>query len=94
MNVTLRRQVVKTCPFKNETDVGELVITIDADEAPELHELGARIDALTTEPITHEDFTREVAALVPEGSEVVTTWSTGPWAVEVRARALFRDHLH
>jgi hypothetical protein len=84
MITTLRRQVVKRCPYKDETDRGELVITIPGD-APELHALGEAVDGLTAEPISHEDFTRRIAALLPAGSEAVTTWVTGPWSVEVRA---------
>jgi hypothetical protein len=86
MITTLRRQVVKQCPFKDETDAGELVITIDGD-APELHGLGEAVDAYTADPISHEDFTRSVAMLLPAGSEAVTTWTTGPWSVEVRVKS-------
>lgn len=82
MITVIRRPVVKRCPFKDEVDAGELVITL-AGRAPELHELGERIDRLAAHPVSHEDFTREVCALLPEGARVVTTWHTGPWAVEV-----------
>jgi hypothetical protein len=81
---TLRRQVIKQCPFREETDIGELVITIGGD-APELHELGAAVDGYAANRISHEDFTRTIAALLPAGSEAVTTWRTGGWSVEVRA---------
>jgi hypothetical protein len=79
----LRRPIVKQCPFKDETDHGELVITIRGD-APELHALAAAVDEAAKGRVSHEDFTRRVAALLPAGSEVVTTWHTGPWDVEVR----------
>jgi len=82
MSVTIRRQVIKRCPFKDEMDAGELVITICGD-APELHKLGREIDGLCGSPVSHEDFTRGVLALVPEGSAVTTRWHTGPWFVEV-----------
>lgn len=82
MITVITRQVVKRCPYKDEDDVGELVITIPGD-APELHELGEQIRKLMAVAGTHEAFTRRVAALVP-GAEVVTRWHTGPWAVEVR----------
>jgi hypothetical protein len=82
MITTIRRPVIKRCPFRDETDAGELVITF-AGEAPELHALAAEIDALCTGPVSHEDFTRAVYALAPGASLVVTTWSTGPWAVKV-----------
>jgi hypothetical protein len=77
----IRRPVIKRCPFKDETDAGELVITFDG-AAPELHDLAAQVDKLAAEPVSHEDFTSAVAALVP-GAHVATTWSTGPWSVEV-----------
>ena len=79
---TIRRPVIKQCPFKDETDAGELVITF-AGDAPELHGLAAKVDALNAEPVSHEDFTAAVAALVPD-ARVVTTWNTGPWSVEVQ----------
>ncbi len=83
MRVIIRRQVVKRCPYRDELDAGELTVTVDG-EAPELHALGAQVDAIVSEPVSHEDFTRSVAALLPPGSRVVTTWRTGPWSVEVR----------
>jgi hypothetical protein len=45
MITTITRQVVKQCPYKNETDVGELTVVIDG-EAPELHDLAERVDKL------------------------------------------------
>jgi hypothetical protein len=86
ITTTLRRQVIKQCPYKDETDVGELVIVIP-DEAPELHNLAAAVDAITADPISHEAFTAEVADMLPPGSTVTTTWQTGPWSVEVTASA-------
>ena len=87
MITTIRRPVIKRCPFKDETDAGELVITFDG-EAPELHALAAAIDQLCQEPVTHEAFTAAVAELVPD-AKVTTTWSTGPWAAEVTESATF-----
>lgn len=86
MAVSLRMPVVKQCPFRDETDAGELVITIPGD-APELHDLAAAVDSAAAGRVSHEDFTRRVASLLPAGSGVVTTWHTGPWSVEVRAVA-------
>lgn len=83
MTVILRKPVVKQCPFKDETDTGELVITVPGD-APELHALAEAVDRAGAGAVTHEEFTRRVAALLPAGSQVVTTWRTGPWSVEVR----------
>jgi hypothetical protein len=80
--ITLRRPVIKRCPYKDEADAGELVIVLPGD-APELHALGDDIDALSGKAITHEEFTRAVLALLPEGARVTTTWHTGSWAVEV-----------
>lgn len=82
MITSIRRQVVKRCPYKDETDVGELVITIPG-EAPELHGLAEAIDGATADPVSHEVFTARVAVMVPPGSQVTTTWHTGPWDVEV-----------
>lgn len=81
--ITVRRPVIKRCPFKAETDAGELVITFPGD-APELHNLAEKIDALCAEPITHEDFTRAIAVMLGDEVQVSTTWNTGPWSVEVR----------
>ncbi len=84
VTVTLRRPVIKRCPYRDETDAGDLVVVLDG-EAPELHDLAAQVDALCAEPITHEQFTDRLAALLPAGARVTTTWHTGPWAVEVEA---------
>jgi len=81
--ITVRRPVIKRCPFKDETDAGELVITF-AEDAPELHNLAEKIDALCAEPVTHEDFTRGVLDMLGGEAQVTTTWHTGPWSVEVR----------
>ena len=89
MITTLRRQVIKQCPYKDETDAGELVITIPG-EAPELHDLAARVDAAAAGRVSHEEFTRKVTALCPPGSQVTTTWHTGPWRAEVREGAVMR----
>lgn len=83
MITVIRRPVIKRCPFVDETDAGELVITFPG-EALELHNLAAEVDKLSAEPVSHEEFTASVAAMVP-GAHVVTTWNTGPWSVEVRA---------
>lgn len=82
MITVIRRPVIKRCPFRDETDAGELVITFTGP-APELHELAAQVDLLAAGPVSHEDFTARVAELLPEGSLAVTTWHTGPWTVEV-----------
>lgn len=86
MITTLRRPVIKRCPFRDEIDAGELVITLRGP-APELHQLAEQIDRLAAAPISHEDFTEQVAILLPMGSRLETTWRTGPWSVEVRADA-------
>jgi hypothetical protein len=86
MITVIRRPVIKQCPYKHETDAGELTVTIPGP-APELHELAASVDAITAGAVSHEDFTAAVAALLPPGSQVVTTWRTGPWSVEVRQEA-------
>jgi hypothetical protein len=82
MMTIVRRSISKTCPYKNELDEGELEITFYGDEAPELHDLAARIDELCVTPISHERFTAAVISLVPE-AEVSTSWKTGPWLVTV-----------
>lgn len=90
MITVIRRPVIKRCPWKDETDAGELVITIPGP-APELHELAAAVDALCEQPVSHEEFTAAVAALLPDDSLAVTTWNTGPWAVEVTESAKTRE---
>lgn len=83
--VILTRPIVKRCPYVGETDRGELVIVLDAapGDVPELHNLGQEIDKLTEGPVSHEEFTAGVAALVP-GAGVMSCWGTGCWRVEVR----------
>jgi hypothetical protein len=81
MLTNIRRLVIKRCPFTDETDIGEIVISFDGP-APELHELDNKINALCRHAISHEDFTAGVAVLVP-GATVKTTWQTGSWSVEV-----------
>ncbi len=80
MVTTLRRPVVKQCPYRDETDIGLLVIVIPG-EAPELHNLGHAIDEVAAAPggISHEEFTARVAEMLPPGSKVTTTWRTGVW---------------
>lgn len=91
--ITIRRAVLKRCPHRDETDRGELAITLPGD-APELHHLGAQVDVLCDHAVTHEDFTRSVLALLPEGARVATTWHTGPWLVEVSEGALLREPVN
>jgi hypothetical protein len=81
--ITVRRPVVKRCPYKDEADAGELTITFPKN-APELHRLAAWVDSLCGDPITHEEFTRTVADHLGTDVLVITTWHTGPWSVEVR----------
>lgn len=85
--VTLRWAITKRCPFRDEIDAGQMVITV-GENAPELHNLAGEVSRLTAEPVSHEDFTRAVAMLLPAGSEVVTTWNTGPFDVTVTCRVL------
>lgn len=84
---TIRRSVAKQCPFKDETDAGELTITFTGD-APELHALDKEVNALTATPISHEDFTWQIATAAERAGmvmKVTTTWHTGAWSVEVTA---------
>jgi len=82
MITTYRRPVIKQCPYKPETDLGELVITA-AGRLPRLPALDAAIAAITARPASHEDFTVGVAALLPPGARAASTWHTAGWAVEV-----------
>lgn len=82
MVVGITRPVIKRCPFRGETDAGELTIVL-SDDVPELHDLAEKIDALCAQPISHEDFTRAVRALLPDDVLVRSRWHTGPWTVEV-----------
>ena len=81
--ITIRRNVTKQCPYKAEIDIGELVITLPGD-APELHGLARLVEAVAETQISHEDYTRAILAILPEGASVLTRWRTGPWSVEVR----------
>ena len=80
--ITIRRPVMKQCPFKDETDAGELIITFPG-AAPELHNLSELVDSMFAGPVTHEEFTRAVADMLGGEAKVTTTWQTGPWSVEV-----------
>jgi hypothetical protein len=91
--ITITRPVVKACPYRDELDFGTLAITFPYD-ASELHALSRQVDEVAGEPITHEEYTRRVLSLLPEGSSVVTTWGTGLWKVEVREGALLRHDVH
>ncbi len=82
MTTTLSRQVVKQCPYRPETDFGTLVITLDGP-APDLLALAAAIAPLTARPISHEDYTAAVAALLPPAARAASTWRTAGWTVEV-----------
>ena len=64
--ITIRRPVIKRCPFKDELDAGELTIVIGGP-APELHALGSRVDEIAGKPVSHEDFTVAVAELIQIG---------------------------
>jgi hypothetical protein len=81
--ITVRRQLAKHCPYADEIDVGTLTITAPTD-APELHALTAQIDKIAAGRISHEEFTRHAAALLPPGSVVTWVTRTGPWDVECR----------
>lgn len=86
MRVTVTRQVLKPCPFSVEWDVGTLTIVWETDgNVPELHDLGHKIDLISSEPITHEQWTKGVQDAVPDAIEVRTEWRTGPWEVTVDA---------
>lgn len=89
MITTLYTPIVKQCPYRRETDHGALVVEIPG-KAPELHKLGMQVEYLAANPISHEDFTAEVALLVP-GAEVTSYWETGPWTVKVTDRAVLRQ---
>ena len=84
--ITIRRLMAKRCPYVDEVDVGTLTITAPID-APELHDLEAQTDKMAAVPVSHEDFTRQVAALLPPGSVAVWETRTGKWDVEVRETA-------
>lgn len=81
--ITVSRLIAKRCPFVDELDIGTLTLTCPLD-APELHDLARLAETIAADPISHEDFTRQVVRLLPPGSEAVWTTQTGPWSVEVR----------
>ena len=91
--IVVSMPVTKRCPFRDETDIGHLTVTAPGD-SPELHSLAEQIRELATrEPVSHEDYTRAVAWLLPAGTKVVTTWQTGPWDVEVTEYAVLREPI-
>lgn len=80
--ITAGTDVTKQCPYVEETDMGRLEVTCP-DDAPELHELGEQVENICGKGLTHEEFTRQVHALLPKGSLTVSTWRTGRWDVKV-----------
>lgn len=80
--IVISTPVLKRCPFLDEADHGHLTVTLPGD-APELHALGGQVDDLCAKPVTHEQFTRDVLAVLPAGASVVTRWQTGRWNVAV-----------
>lgn len=82
--ITVTMPVLTQCPFKDEIDAISLSVTCP-DNAPELHGLAAKVWELAVkEPVSHEEFTRRVRALLPAEALVVVTGRVGPWSVEVR----------
>ena len=76
------RMVAHRCPHANDdVDIGELEIELP-DDAPELHALARQIDTFADVDITHEEYTRQIAKLLPTGARVHTTWRTGGWLVD------------
>lgn len=90
MIITIRRPVIKRCPFRDEIDAGRLELTLTG-EAPELHGLDAAIEDLCTVPVSHEDFTASLADLLPPGSVVRSFWNTGSLDVEVEVISVAVD---
>ena len=84
--ITVRWQLAKHCPYVDEIDVGTLTITCPRD-APELHALATDIRKISAEPVSHEEFTRQVEALLPSGSTVTWETQTGPFGVVVTEHA-------
>lgn len=79
---------VHQCPFKNETDEGELEVTYAAgDQSIELHSLKAWLDTLDEWEVSHEAYTHHVRdTLETVGVKVltcVTRWTTAGMKVEV-----------
>lgn len=83
--IALRKPVAKRCPYRDELDIGDVDITLDAEDAPELHALAEAIDEVGRDPVglTHEEFTRRVVALIDGPATVTTTWKTGGWVVVI-----------
>jgi NADPH-dependent 7-cyano-7-deazaguanine reductase QueF len=90
VNITITGQVTKLCPFVDESDDGTVRITLNADAAPELHGLRAYLDTFAGVPLSHEEFTRRLAADYP-GAEVESTWHTA--GLEVTCRAVSGERV-
>lgn len=85
MILTVTAPVTKRCPYKDESDDGEVTLTFHVAEGdgPELHDLASLLDTYRHVEISHEAFTREVAAATGAES-VCSTWTTAGMTVTAR----------
>lgn len=76
MRVTISGAVSKLCPYRQELDVGRVTLELDVSDGdgPELHAVAAYLGAFADRALSHEEFTRIVAADLAAG--VVSTWTT------------------
>lgn len=77
MRVTVTADATKLCPYANEMDEGTVEVTFEVhnSDAPEIHLLGAKLEAAYGQARSHEEFTRWVAQSVG-AIRVVTRWRT------------------
>jgi NADPH-dependent 7-cyano-7-deazaguanine reductase QueF len=88
VRITITSPAAHLCPFKEELDLGHIVIEYDLapDAEPvELHELRAAIDAFASRAVTHEQMTYQLTESLPFGATVVSRWHTAGMDVECRA---------
>lgn len=81
IHISVTCDVVKRCPFKDEIDFGNVILTFK-ETAPELHYVADLIATYRDRQLSHEDFTNEMLAVLnPE--TVVSTWTTAGFSVTV-----------
>jgi NADPH-dependent 7-cyano-7-deazaguanine reductase QueF len=89
--VTARGSLVHRCPFVEEVDAGEVLVTwVCEGSTVELHSLAKYLATWANQRVSHEEVTAQIAVdvggLEGIGSVVVETkWTTAGLAVTVRA---------
>lgn len=82
--MTVKVGVTKRCPYKDEQDDGTATLTFDVSDGdgPELHALARHLDTFADIVLSHEDFTKLLAATF-DCVTARTTWRTAGMEVSV-----------